>query len=246
MNILGDLAGEFSATLKLLKKMPKGPIISLGDIIDRGEESKEMLNFFIKNNHKVILGNHEHMFKDFLMQSNLYNDKYFSFLFNGGIQTLQSFFPARYQNHLNKIDLEIERMDRNKKFDNLPKITKELYRLSLEHIDYNLYLNFLDSLPRIIETHKYYLTHAPLFPHQSIQKSTSSFDNKSSLWNRSGIKKRKKIQIFGHQGGDLKRATAKIYHDNNNHLIGMCLDTTYQERICGFNTENNKLYYQDF
>lgn len=61
--VVGDIHGCFDELLMLLEKI--GPsasdtIISLGDMVDRGEKSPEVVNFFMrKKNALAILGNHE-------------------------------------------------------------------------------------------------------------------------------------------------------------------------------------------
>lgn len=60
MNIIGDIAGNYNTLMALLKKMPDDEPFSVGDMIDRGPRSKEVLEFFKKNG-KAVLGNHEHM-----------------------------------------------------------------------------------------------------------------------------------------------------------------------------------------
>lgn len=46
-NFIGDVHGDMGALKKLTAKMPKAPFFSVGDIIDRGLRSKEVIEFFI-------------------------------------------------------------------------------------------------------------------------------------------------------------------------------------------------------
>jgi serine/threonine protein phosphatase 1 len=61
--VVGDIHGCFDEFLALLEKI--GPsendmIISVGDMVDRGPESPEVVSFFMRNkNTLAILGNHE-------------------------------------------------------------------------------------------------------------------------------------------------------------------------------------------
>lgn len=88
VNIIGDIAGEYDAFLRLLRKMPDEEVISVGDMIDRGMKSKEVVEWFMKNG-KAVLGNHEHMMLSSLRCLNFYDHGIW--LFNGGNATLMSF-----------------------------------------------------------------------------------------------------------------------------------------------------------
>lgn len=63
-NIIGDIAGQYDTLLALLAKMPDEEPISVGDMVDRGHQSKQVLDFFMKNG-RAIMGNHEHMMWDY-------------------------------------------------------------------------------------------------------------------------------------------------------------------------------------
>lgn len=62
---VGDLHGDYSLfkeALTFLQITEKDQIISVGDLIDRGEENIELLTHFIHaTNCHAVLGNHEHM-----------------------------------------------------------------------------------------------------------------------------------------------------------------------------------------
>lgn len=60
--VVGDIHGEFYKFLELYHKLPNHNFILVGDIIDRGDFSKEILNFVIENKNKnifMVIGNHE-------------------------------------------------------------------------------------------------------------------------------------------------------------------------------------------
>ncbi len=60
--IIGDVHGEFDTLKALIAKFPHdAEIIFVGDLIDRGAKSREVIAFFRENNHRVVLGNHEEM-----------------------------------------------------------------------------------------------------------------------------------------------------------------------------------------
>lgn len=92
---IGDIHGCFNTLKHLLLNVIKitydDELIFVGDYIDRGHKSKEVLDFLIQliergYNLFLLKGNHEEMFL------NSYDEKYCrSWLLNGGTATLKSF-----------------------------------------------------------------------------------------------------------------------------------------------------------
>jgi hypothetical protein len=87
-NIIGDIAGNYDTLMALIKKMPDEEVLSVGDMIDRGPKSKEVIEWFMKNG-KAILGNHEHMMLDSQRHTGFYQDC--TWLSNGARPTINSF-----------------------------------------------------------------------------------------------------------------------------------------------------------
>ena len=88
-NIIGDIAGQFKTLQALLAKMPEGTPISVGDMIDRGPQSKEVLEFFREGERFAIKGNHEDLFIDFVKNQGRYYQG--CWLDNGGEATAKQF-----------------------------------------------------------------------------------------------------------------------------------------------------------
>lgn len=87
MIIIGDVHGELKTLEKLLNILPQTKdICFVGDLIDRGPNSKEVINLVIQNKWNCVLGNHEDMATDPSMEE--------IWLYNGGWQTFQSFGTA--------------------------------------------------------------------------------------------------------------------------------------------------------
>jgi hypothetical protein len=91
LNILGDIHGSHDALMALTKIMPKAPFISVGDMLDRGPRSLEVLRFFMEPGNLAILGNHEHMCLDVYFGRKIYAPGVWLDYRNGGLQTLRSF-----------------------------------------------------------------------------------------------------------------------------------------------------------
>lgn len=88
-NIIGDIAGQYKTLMALLAKMPKTATpLSLGDMIDRGPESKKVLDFFMQEGNLAIKGNHDH-FLESAYRGGYYRDGIWEY--NGGGSTLENF-----------------------------------------------------------------------------------------------------------------------------------------------------------
>jgi len=88
VNIIADIAGQYDALMRLVDKLPKEEIILVGDLVDRGPNSKEVIQWAINNNIKTCLGNHEHMMIDFYEQNGGY-DHYIWHMNGGNFTSMQ-------------------------------------------------------------------------------------------------------------------------------------------------------------
>ena len=93
--IIGDIHGCLGMLTKLMEKIDwrsdRDALIFLGDYIDRGENSKGVIDFILKllkSSSRVhcLLGNHEDIFLNFLAGEDIT-----TFLANGGETTLESY-----------------------------------------------------------------------------------------------------------------------------------------------------------
>ena len=58
--VIGDVHGEYQTLLALVEKLPKdAKLVFVGDLTDRGSQSKEVVEFVRKNNHLSVMGNHD-------------------------------------------------------------------------------------------------------------------------------------------------------------------------------------------
>jgi diadenosine tetraphosphatase ApaH/serine/threonine PP2A family protein phosphatase len=96
MLAIGDIHGCYPKLIRLIKKIKVDPIedilIFLGDYIDRGDQSKEVVDFLISLKQRMpqsvfLMGNHEQMLLEYLSGEN--ENPY---LINGGKKTLFSYF----------------------------------------------------------------------------------------------------------------------------------------------------------
>lgn len=87
--IIGDVHGHFDGLMSLLTLAANqdDQLYFLGDLIDRGPQSKQVLDFVKDGKHACLLGNHEAMALGALTDD---DKSTASWLHNGGVQTLQS------------------------------------------------------------------------------------------------------------------------------------------------------------
>jgi len=88
---IGDIHGNFLTMQALLKKLPIGKddkVIFLGDYIDRGPRSFEVLQYIMSNPQYIyLMGNHEEMFYLYIENHHMYEEIWAR---NGGKSTLDS------------------------------------------------------------------------------------------------------------------------------------------------------------
>lgn len=88
--IIGDVHGHFDGLMSLLTlaTTPTDKLYFLGDLIDRGPKSKEVVEFVRDGGHACLLGNHEAMALGALLGD---AKSYLNWLHNGGNQTLKEY-----------------------------------------------------------------------------------------------------------------------------------------------------------
>ncbi|HEY5590252.1 MAG TPA: metallophosphoesterase family protein, partial [Paludibacter sp.] len=117
---IGDIHGCFDSLKELIENkiqlQRNDKLIFLGDYIDRGSKSKEVIDYIIELQEKgydliTLLGNHESMLVD------AYNNDDFKSIWiqNGGAETLKSFgvnslkdMESKYLNFFNNLKLYFE------------------------------------------------------------------------------------------------------------------------------------------
>lgn len=109
--VIGDIHGCFHTLINLYKNL-KGvkQIYSVGDLVDRGRYSREVVEFCINNKINPVRGNHEDM-----MLKAVDNVKLFEFLsqdakiyfYNGGRETEYSYVGSRLYSNLKKFKNEL-------------------------------------------------------------------------------------------------------------------------------------------
>lgn len=192
--IIGDIHGCFDTFQVLLKKLPKGDKVCLvGDLIDRGPKSKEVVQYVMDNNIDCVKGNHEVMMVD--------NPSYWSL--NGGYETLISYSDMIPSNlgdgqHIHKF-LDVPLFDEHKKWMDLLPVFIEYPDIKNEDGRYLV------------------ISHSILHDVWKLKDTTEpykwrQFEN-TAMWSRSfNVKDNPEIyNIFGHTPQGYKPKITKIY-----------------------------------
>jgi serine/threonine protein phosphatase 1 len=103
--VIGDVHGHYDALIALLDAIAPAQneaVYFLGDLIDRGPKSANVVNFVMENKYRCILGNHEQMLLDVLGRKNSHiaGDIFQAWLYGGGYATLVSYNHDIPQKHL--------------------------------------------------------------------------------------------------------------------------------------------------
>lgn len=100
MYIIGDVHGCHRTLMALISKLPPDArICFVGDLIDRGPASAQIIEFVRSHGHDCVLGNHERMMLDYTPPG-AYGDEDI-WMYNGGLDTITSYRGTDlYETHL--------------------------------------------------------------------------------------------------------------------------------------------------
>ena len=159
---IGDIHGCLSALKELVDQLPLKPedeLVFLGDYIDRGRESKGVLDYLLANqkpNWHFLRGNHEQMLLEWLGTPNSLAAS--NWLLNGGHQTLQSYVPK----------------------EKLDEVRGEGAHILLQSYIPHTHVEFLNALPLTYETQDYFFCHAGI----NLDKPLNAQEADDLLWIR--------------------------------------------------------------
>lgn len=91
---IGDIHGHYNALMQLLDAIApdlEDSVYFVGDLIDRGPQSAQVVDFVMENNYPCILGNHEQMLLDILETPDIPHHFRQAWLYSGGQATLESY-----------------------------------------------------------------------------------------------------------------------------------------------------------
>ncbi|EPD52312.1 hypothetical protein HMPREF1210_01665 [Paenisporosarcina sp. HGH0030] len=207
---ISDIHGcldEFKELLTLVNyDSAKDDLILLGDYMDRGRYSKDVIYFvkeLVERQKAIALkGNHDQLFYDWLKDPIGKQHTYFR---SGGLETIISF--------LGKINID------NPVDSTYEKWAKEILESNEEIV------NFIEDLPYYFETEEFIFVHAGINPEYEDWKTTSEYD---LVWIREPFltvnHKFDKTIIHGHTPAIYLHEKADIYYGNKKIGIdGACV-----------------------
>ena len=227
MNLIGDIAGNFNTLMALLKKMPDEEVVSLGDMVDRGPRSRQVVEWFQANG-KALKGNHEHMMLDAYYGRGYYEPGLWVQV-NGGFETLLS-FGFENQGNAQIVDLDV-----------IPAQMAE----------------WLDQLPLFVEFDGLFISHAPRHPVRTIsaitdlgegyyktqnsRKDWARMDD-TLIWNRGKPRRlTNQYQVHGHNA-----CRVVNYYRDSDGEYGVNIDTSKGRVLTGLHWPTKKIYQQDW
>jgi len=222
--VVADIAGQFDALQRLVKRVPETtPIILVGDLVDRGHESYEVVDWAMKTPRVTsLLGNHEHMMWD-------YYTNYGSKTFYDDIEGQPCWLYCG-QNGNNGGGATRASYSRNG-FKRPPQ----------EHLDWII------SRPLHFQTEdkKMVVTHAPILAGETLESAlqkTAEFVKNggyrhadgSLIWNRTPPTHKPYLQIFGHNS----YWGLQPFYSKDDEAVGdiyaLCIDQSGKGILTGF------------
>ncbi|NET33625.1 MAG: serine/threonine protein phosphatase [Cyanothece sp. SIO1E1] len=92
--IIGDVHGHYSGLMNLLYAIAPGSddqVYFLGDLIDRGPQSSQVVDFVRQNSYQCVRGNHEELLLEAFPNGNIHMPAFQSWMYSGGHTTLESY-----------------------------------------------------------------------------------------------------------------------------------------------------------
>ncbi len=95
--VIGDVHGHYEGLMTLLEAIAPtsdDQVYFLGDLIDRGPHSSQVVDFVKQNNYPCLLGNHEQMLLSILTSKSIPSPTMQAWLYSGGQATVASYDKA--------------------------------------------------------------------------------------------------------------------------------------------------------
>ncbi|NQX83745.1 MAG: metallophosphoesterase [Mycoplasmataceae bacterium] len=175
INVIADVHGRYNALKELIKIMPgANEMVLLGDLIDRGRNNVEVMEFVIKNNIKSVLGNHDFLFLYYMKEEH----DFFSMLSKDDKNIVKNAYQVGHFGFIEEIDEKLK--------DGKDKFIQDV-------------IQYIKAMPVKIEYDDIYISHTPFIkPVEDIVKVAGL---KELMFNREEINSiPDKFHVFGHMG----------------------------------------------
>ncbi|MDJ0843482.1 MAG: metallophosphoesterase family protein, partial [Crocosphaera sp.] len=101
--VIGDVHGHYDTLNLLLEAIApnsEDQVYFLGDLIDRGPQSSQVVELVMTHKYNCLLGNHEHMLLETIGQGGINSHQLQGWLYGGGYSTLVSYDHHIPQEHI--------------------------------------------------------------------------------------------------------------------------------------------------
>ena len=189
---IGDIHGMSSALLTLhsylTKYFPESQFIFLGDYIDRGDDSKGVIDLLMRNESSIhLIGNHEQVLLDII--SNKINPKLGKklFFFNGGIKTIQSFGFKDQNDFFNKLETKYIDFLLSLKYSHT--IELDNHKIIFIHAGLNKNIPLADQIliKNLESYHEYIKKYNLAYDNTILWVRKEFYESDANLWNNSLI-----------------------------------------------------------
>ena len=194
--VVPDIHGEYKKLVDIMEKInkvrkPKETIVFLGDYIDRGDRSKDVVNYMFElmsndDNVVALLGNHDDEFYNIIERVERLNIYDIEWLSRYCIETLSSYGVSTLPLKYNSVEDNMR--------DNFDFIKSELNKLK-ESEDYRKFKILMVNCRKYYKESKYIFSHSGGVSYKPVEKQTVN----ELIWSRD-FKPRKDdyIYVCGH------------------------------------------------
>jgi hypothetical protein len=225
-NIICDVAGQYKTLLALLEKMPKTATpLAIGDLIDRGPNNQDVMDFFMKDGNLAIKGNHDHMMEMACKGTCYYRDGVWEY--NGGDKTLENF-------GINALFIP-------ENYDKIP----ERYVKFIEGLPLYMFLDEYNT-----DGLQGFVSHAAKNPTLTLEQCAEvgeRLNNRTEeglLWNR-GEPRRKGMPFYYQICGHNSHWGLKTFKDKEGEYA-KCIDTTRSNVLTAMHWPTGEIFQQEY
>lgn len=232
MLAISDIHGDIEKFEKLLHlvdyRNDKDQLLLLGDYIDRGPSSSDVLNLvqrLVEDDGAIaLIGNHDKMMVDAFLTDDPMNVK--RWFYNGGIKTLQNY------------GYNIEKDDAKYWYT-----TEEMPEPLQMNDEIREHIEFLQQLHHYYETDTHIFVHAGVHPTSPVEET----DLQTLVWIREEFHQGyngEKTVVFGHTPVKHLHKSEEVYFGRNK-IIGIDGGCAYGGRLYCLEVSSSKVMYVD-